>query len=138
MAMTVVRHHIALASTNVRIEVDSAGTHSAMVGERPDPRAVAALTRRGYVVGRSRSRQVETRDFSRFDRILAMDASNLASLTRQCPANLHAKLELFLSYAPELGLTDMPDPYYGNAQGFERVLDLCEAGAKGFVARYTL
>ena len=114
---------------------DSAGTHSHHAGERPDPRALAALVARKYVPGNPRSRRVVEQDFSKFDWIFAMDQSNLRDLRRVCPPELSGKTRLFLELAPELEQLDMPDPYYGSAQGFEHVLDLCEAGARALVAR---
>ena len=113
---------------------DSAGTHSHHAGERPDPRALAALVARKYVAGNLRSRRLIEQDFGKFDWIFAMDQSNLRDLRRVCPPELSAKVRLFLELAPELERLDMPDPYYGSAQGFEHVLDLCEAAAGGLLA----
>ncbi len=65
--------------------------------------------------------------------VLAMDQSNMTALQRIClPEHAH-KLRMFLEFAPETGLIEVPDPYFGAVQGFERVLDLCEAGARGLV-----
>jgi protein-tyrosine phosphatase len=112
---------------------DSAGTHAHHTGERPDLRAQAALLRRGYTVGNIRSRRVDAQDFQNFDLILAMDASNAADLRRLCPPEHLSKIRLLLEFAEGLSEIEVPDPYYGNAQGFERVLDLCEAGIKGLI-----
>jgi protein-tyrosine phosphatase len=112
---------------------DSAGTHAGHLGERPDPRALDALARRGYAPGKQRSRQVNLRDFEKFDLILAMDADNLQNLQRQCPPTHEHKLRLFMSFAPGKKGVDVPDPYYGSAAGFEPVLDLCEAGVDGLL-----
>ena len=73
-------------------------------------------------------------DFDRFNLILAMDKKNLQSLQALCPAPHQHKLRLFLDYASEIEDEEIPDPYYGSAQGFERVLDLCEAGAMGLIS----
>jgi len=62
-----------------------------------------------------------------------MDDANLAALQRQCPAGHHGKLRLLLSYAPVLGLAEVPDPYYGDLAGFERVLVLCETAVRGLL-----
>lgn len=112
---------------------DSAGTHAGHLGERPDPRALDALARRGYAPGKQRSRQVSLRDFEKFDLILAMDSDNLQNLKRQCPPQHEHKLKLFLGFAPNASTLDVPDPYYGAAAGFEPVLDLCEAGVRGLL-----
>ncbi|KAF0114404.1 MAG: protein-tyrosine phosphatase [Rhodospirillaceae bacterium] len=117
-----------------RIEVDSAGIDDWHVGDGPDARAVAAARRRGIDISVLRARQVERADFSRFDLILAMDRGHLSALTRSCPRGSVDRLRLFLSFAPESGDGDIPDPYYGGPEGFERVLDMIEAGTKGLLA----
>jgi len=116
-----------------RVEVDSAGTHAYHVGEPPDGRAQAAARRRGIELGGQRARQVTHDDFTRFDRILAMDRENLALLHAQCPPQARHKVELFLAYAPASGRHDVPDPYYGGTQGFEEVLDLVTDAGRGLI-----
>ena len=116
-----------------RLTFDSAGTHAHHIGERIDPRAAAALLARGYPPVKGRSRRIDDADFEKFDLILAMDRSNLASLQNICPAQHVSKLGLLLDFADGMRGADVPDPYYGNAQGFERVLDLCELGASGLI-----
>jgi protein-tyrosine phosphatase len=122
-----------------RVVVDSAGTGGAHAGEAPDRRAQKAAMVRGYGgITQLKARVVVDADFERFDHILAMDADNLAQLQRRCPPHLQHKLGLFLEaagVAVAVGTAEVPDPYYGNAQGFERVLDLCEAGARGLLDR---
>jgi protein-tyrosine phosphatase len=118
------------------LQIDSAGTHASHGKEPPDPRAKRVLAARGYPTGKRRARQVTEHDFSRYDLILAMDETNLNDLRRMCPADHAHKLRLFLEFAQGLSICDIPDPYYGSVEGFERVLDLCEAGARGLVAHY--
>lgn len=115
------------------LEFDSAGTQVWHTGERPDPRARSALLSRNYDPGKTRSRQINDQDFERFDLVVAMDEANLATLQRQCPSQHRDKLHLLLDFAPALGRSEIPDPYYGNLAGFERVLDLCELGTKGLI-----
>jgi len=117
-----------------QLQFDSAGTHASS-GKRMDARAQAVLRKHQYTPPKTRSRLVTAQDFERFDLILVMDEANLAALQRQCPASRQDKLGLLLSFAPELGLTEVPDPYYGDLAGFERVLSLCEAAAHGLLAR---
>jgi protein-tyrosine phosphatase len=117
-----------------RIAVDSAGTGAWHVGEAPDARAQAAARRRGYDLSAQRARQISGEDFRRFDLILAMDRANLADLRRQQPAQARARLELFLSFADAAPVLEVPDPYYGEGDGFERVLDLVEAASRGLLA----
>ena len=117
----------------VPLTVDSAGTHTAPVAERLDPRARAALVRHGYEAGHRCSRQVSLQDFRNFDLILAMDSHNLADLQRLCPLEHLHKLRFFLSFSTALSEAVVPDPYYGSAQGFDNVIRLCEAGARGLL-----
>jgi len=135
MACVVARHLAAKRARVSDLEFDSAGTHAYHVGQRMDERASKLLSQHNYPVGKGRSRQVKAEDFERFDLILAMDEDNLETLKRLCPAQQQHKLRLFLSFSPELNTNEVPDPYYGNLAGFERVLALCEAGARGLLAR---
>ncbi len=116
-----------------RVQADSAAIMDYHVGEAPDPRSQAAARRRGVEIGPMRARQVETEDFDRHALILAMDRGHLAALARACRHSQRERLRLFLDFAPRYGLQDMPDPYYGGAQGFEQVLDLCEAAGAGLL-----
>ena len=137
MAQTVAEQMTAAAMLSQQLKFDSAGTHTHRLGERPDPRVEVTLSRRGYKLGRIRSRKITPHDFQHFDLILAMDAHNLAELRRLCPPNHLGKLRLFLTYAEGVNETEVPDPYYGDVAGFERVLDLCEAAARGLIKNWT-
>jgi len=119
----------------LELEVDSAGTAEYHVGEPPDRRTVAAARRRGYDLGGLRARQVQRADFDRFDFVLAMDRSNLAELESHRPAGATARLALFMEFAPGGEVLEVPDPYYGGIEDFERVLDLCEVAARGLLAQ---
>jgi len=135
MACTVARQLAAEVGRASDLEFDSAGTHAYHIGQRMDERASKLLLQRNYPAGKGRSRQVKPEDFERFDLILAMDEDNLETLKRLCPAQQQHKLRLFLSFSPELASSEVPDPYYGNLAGFERVLALCETGARGLLAK---
>jgi protein-tyrosine phosphatase len=115
--------------------VDSAGTAAYHVGEPPDRRSIAAAHRRGYDLSPLRARRIEVADFHAFDLMLAMDRANLEALQRAAPRGARASIDLFLANAPELGVDEVPDPYYGADEGFERVLDLLESGARRLLAR---
>jgi protein-tyrosine phosphatase len=80
-----------------------------------------------------RARVVEPQDFGRFDLILAMDRHNFDTLRQRAPATVHERIRLFLEFAPEADATEVPDPYYGGPNGFEEVLDLVEAAARGLL-----
>jgi protein-tyrosine phosphatase len=114
------------AGLGPRVSVASAGTGDWHVGMPPDPRAIAHATKRGYDLASVRARRVGGEDFERFDWILAMDRGNLRELLALRPASFAGRLGLFLDFVPHLGLRDVPDPYYGAALHFERVLDLVE------------
>jgi len=93
--------------------------------------------KRGIDLSRLRARQVCPEDFERFDLLLAMDRANLAHLRRGSRPEYHSKLGLFLEYAEAFEEEEMPDPYYGGARGFERVLDMAEDAARGLIAVLT-
>ena len=120
---------------SLKIEVDSAGTADYHVGEPPDRRTVAAARRRGYELGSLRARLVQREDFLRFDQVLAMDRANLTALENRRPKGASAHLGLFMEFAPDSEFDEIPDPYYGGIEDFERVLDLCEAAARGLLSR---
>lgn len=132
----VMRAFVALAGRNDVFQIDSAGTHDYHVGETPDKRTQQAALRRGYDLSSQRARQVCAEDFVVFDRILAMDLRNLALLRECCPKQQRFKLALFLDYAEGHEGQEVPDPYYGGTNGFEQVLDLAEAGAKGLLRAF--
>jgi protein-tyrosine phosphatase len=118
-----------------RVIVDSAGTHSYHVGAPPDPRSIAAALKRGIDLSALRARQVHPDDFYEFDLVLAMDRANLGILERISPRDKRNRLEMFLEFAPGLGIDEVPDPYNGIGNGFERVLDIVEAGSDGLLAQ---
>jgi len=117
-----------------RIAVDSAGTGDWHIGKHPDPRAQKAARRRGFDISGLHARQAGPEDFHRFDYVLAMDRENHADLAYFCPPGEDHRLALFLDFAPGIDLDDIPDPYYGGAEGFERMLDLIEIASRGLLA----
>ena len=134
MAQAVASHQAELARDNAPwVHFESAGTHPGLVGSLCDPRARTALQRKGYAAPPDRCRRVTDDDFETFDLILAMDRQNLANLLERCPAVHQHKVRLFLDFAQHAAQPEVPDPYYGDAKGFDRVLELCEAGAIGLI-----
>lgn len=115
------------------IEIDSAGTHAYHVGEPPDPRAQKTAIKRGVDLSSLRARRAVAEDFEIFDYVLAMDRENQQGLQAICPIGAEHKLQLFLSYAPNLEHEEVPDPYYGGPLGFERVLDMIEEASAGLL-----
>ncbi|MEX0873203.1 MAG: low molecular weight protein-tyrosine-phosphatase [Aquisalimonadaceae bacterium] len=115
------------------VEIDSAGTHAYHIGHPPDTRAQAAATARGFDISDLRARQVIVSDFEYFDWILCMDESNLSILQADCPPSHRHKLHLFLNFAPNLEVAEVPDPYYGHGDGFRYVLGLIEEASAGLL-----
>lgn len=130
----VFRAQVAAAGLSEVIGIDSAGTAAWHIGKAPDQRAQAAATRRGYDLTALRGRQVAVADFGEFDYILAMDRSNLADLLARCPAEQRHKVRLFLSFSSQWQNHEVPDPYYGGADGFDQVLDMVEDAAHGLLS----
>ena len=129
----VFRKLVSDAGLEHRIASDSAGTHAYHTGEQPDRRAQAAAERRGFSLEGIRARRVAVDDFERHDYIMAMDEDNLAALQDVLIDSPRARTRLFLDYAESTHLREVPDPYYGGASGFERVLDLVEEAASGLL-----
>ncbi|GAJ29998.1 low molecular weight protein-tyrosine-phosphatase [Acidomonas methanolica] len=103
----------------LRLDIDSAGTGSWHAGEAPDPRARATARRYGLDIDALSARQIEAADFERFTHILALDASHLHALRRLAPAEARAKITLLLDHLPGREGSDVDDPYFGPASGFE-------------------
>ena len=132
-AEVVFRHQVEQAGLAEQILIDSAGTHDYHIGDAPDARTQRAAKLRGYDMSRLRGRQVEAGDFHRFDYVLAMDEANLDLLKRLRPRDAQSHLGLFLEFAERHADKEVPDPYYGGADGFERALDMVEDAAAGLL-----
>ena len=118
-----------------QLRIASAGTQDYHVGEAPDARSVKHATRRGYDLSKQRARQVSESDFREFDYILAMDRSHLRLLQALVPEDVRARLGLFLEMSAKWKDGEVPDPYYGGPEGFERVLDMVEETAERWLDR---
>jgi len=112
------------AGQGIELRIASAGIGDWHVGSPPDERAQHHAKGRGYDLSSLRARQVRSSDFTEFDLILAMDRGHLRALERMAPREHRHKVRLFVAGG------DVPDPYYGGAEGFERVLDLVEAACR--------
>ncbi|MDX1633043.1 MAG: low molecular weight protein-tyrosine-phosphatase [Marinobacter sp.] len=131
----VFRHVVTQAGLADRIHVDSCGTADFHVGEPPDRRSQAAARSRGIDLSELRARQLSPEDLKRFDYVLVMDRQNLANVRELWHQNGGAQPELFLSYADQgdADTDEVPDPYHGGEQGFERVFDLVQAASEGLL-----
>ena len=133
-AEAVLRSKLQRANLQHRVVVDSAGTQGFHLAEAPDPRAQRAAALRGYDLSPLRARTMTPEDFSRYQHIVAMDATHLAWLHKRAPENGPARLQVLMDHArnhPDQ--SEVPDPYYGGPAGFERVLDLIEDACDGLL-----
>lgn len=129
----VMEHLLREEAPELQVEVDSAGTGSWHVGHPPDPRSQEAAARRGYDISHVRARRVVPEDLMSFDFVLAMDRSNLEVLSDLHDGSDRVHVGLFLDFHPESPVPEVPDPYYGGGNGFEKVLDLVEAACRGLI-----
>ncbi|BBN83546.1 protein-tyrosine-phosphatase [Pseudoalteromonas sp. A25] len=127
----VLKHKLTKAGLK-HIEVDSAGTIAYHQGNAPDRRSAAAGKKRGYCFDGMQARQVKPQDFEHFDLILAADKANFADLVALCPEQYQHKIKLFLEFGSS-NYREIPDPYYGEGDGFELVLDLIEEASNGLI-----
>tara|TARA_R110002072_G_scaffold299001_2_gene473788 strand:+ start:2775 stop:3251 length:477 start_codon:yes stop_codon:yes gene_type:complete len=116
-----------------RIGVDSAGTGAWHAGQPPDPRSQQTALARGIDISDQRARPVRTDDFAAFDLIVAMDSGHFQDLSHRCPPTHTGRVRLFMDFAPETGIRDVPDPYYGPGDGFARVFEMIEAASEGLL-----
>lgn len=131
----VMKHDLEQAGLTGEVMVDSAGTIDYHIGKLPDSRMRAAAEHRGLTLGH-RARQVTAQDLKDFDLVLVMDHENLSEVMRLPGAReQQAKIKLFCEYCTEHDEKEVPDPYYGGAQGFEKVLDLLEDGCAEITRR---
>lgn len=134
-AEAVMRNLLAKEGLTDRVHVESAGTGSWHIGEPADRRTIAHGKRRGFVFART-AQQISARYFSRFDLFLVADASNLAAVRRLAPSEAdREKVKLLRSFEPGAAPgAEVPDPYTTGPEGFEEVLDICEAACAGLLA----
>jgi protein-tyrosine phosphatase len=136
-AEVVLRHYCDEQQLN--IVVDSAGTSNYHPGKAPDLRSQQHALKRGYDLSGLQARQLKLHDFIEHDLILAMDLENLAdiqALQRQAAmefGSLRARVALMSEHDPAYPGQALPDPYYGEADGFEHVLNQCESSSRAWV-----
>ncbi len=117
----------------LNLKIDSSGTISSHAKEKPDHRAQKAGMARGYSFDGIKARKTTAKDFEDFDLILAMDNQNIKDLRKIGPDHLFDKVQLFLDYAENHDESEVPDPYYGGAKGFQYVIDLVEDASDGLL-----
>jgi protein-tyrosine phosphatase len=114
-------------------DVDSAGTYDGYAGAPPAKLAIEAAARRGYDLSDLRARPLVPEDVARFDHVLAMDRGHLWILRRIAPPAVSQRPRLLMNFAPALRVHEVPDPWGGPPAGYERALDLIEAGCAGLL-----
>ena len=133
----VFRHHVMQQNMHDVINIDSAGTHAYHIGEQPDSRSQATARSRGVDLSSQSARKVQGNDFERFDYVIAMDRSNyeiLRSLKDSSDkSDQKANLHLFMEFASNWDNDEVPDPYYGGGNGFERVFDMVQSASEGLL-----
>lgn len=134
----VMRHLVAERGLEDEIFIDSAGIGDWHVGNAPDARSAQVASRRGITL-EGAARQVRAADFDDFDLLICADAANVRDLRRLAPdREAAAKIRLLREFDPASdGDLDVPDPYYGGADGFDHVLDLVEAACAGLLDEIT-
>jgi protein-tyrosine phosphatase len=120
----VLRHLVEERGLDSKVTIDSAGTIGYHEGNPADRRMRDHASKRGYDLT-SRSRKIVADDLDRFDLVIAMDRQNLSDIMEIDPAATNVKL--MSDFLDDSWPVDVPDPYYGGADGFETVLDMIEA-----------
>jgi protein-tyrosine phosphatase len=137
LAENVFRYLVEEAGLEDRFEIDSAGTGSWHVGERPDARAASVASAHGIEL-RGRARQVTQDDLVAFHYVLAMDRENLEELEYMArKGEATAEIRLLRAYDPHADRDEVPDPYYGGASGFEDVFDIVSRSCRSLLASLT-
>ncbi len=116
------------------IFLDSAGTGAWHVGSPPDRRSQEMALKYGVSLKDLRARKITRQDFSDYDYILGMDQENIRNMKAVCPPDHHHKISLIMDYAENCpGITEVPDPYSGGLEGFDRVFDIIDRGSAGLL-----
>ncbi len=141
-AENIMNHAIAQAGLSDRIVCDSAGTGGYHIGSPPDRRMAAAAAARGITL-KGQARQFQKSDFENFDLILAMDRENYEDILSFDPTGTYRdKVRLMCDFASHHREREVPDPYYGGPEGFNKVIDLlldaCEGLLQYVVKTYAL
>lgn len=128
-AAEIVAKSIAAKSAAKGWQFGSAGLKDKHVGDTADPRSIEACASRGYDLSAFRCRQITDEDYRHHDVILAMDRDNAAQLEARRPVGNTTPIRLFL------GDREVPDPYYGEADGFGVMMSQIEEGVRKLLDR---
>lgn len=120
----------------VQLEVDSCGTANYHVGEAPDPRSIKKAEEYGIDISGLKGRQFSAVDFDRFDRIFVMDTQNLKDVLAKARTREDIeKVQLMMSQLYPDGKINVPDPYYGDFDGFEEVYQMLNNACDVFLSK---
>jgi protein-tyrosine phosphatase len=134
-AENIMNHLVAKSGTNIAIECDSAGTAGYHTGNPPDRRMQAAAVKRNIPMIGS-ARQFTKADFTAFDLILAMDRENYQNILALDPQKQYRdKVKLMCDFATHHTDKEVPDPYFGGAEGFDYVIDLLTDACGGLISQ---
>lgn len=134
-AEAVFKQQLKLQGLTDQYLVESAGTHSYHIGNPPDKRSIQAALKRGMDMRNYQARKVSFEDFERFDFLIAMDDSNYRDLQKMTSEHHHNKILKMMGFSNSNSYQQVPDPYYGQSDGFELVLDLLEDASEGLLRR---
>ena len=126
MAEGLLRHYLQESEMRNRVEVSSVGTKASLPGCRPDQRAQKIAAARGIDISGIRARRVTARNLQRSDFIFVMDSANMRDLLQLCPVEQQDKISYLLSHHVGQPLLEVPDPYFGSADGFARVFQIID------------
>ncbi len=126
MAEGLLRHYLQESEMRNRVEVSSVGTKASLPGCRPDQRAQKVAASRGIDISGIRARRVTARNLQRSDFIFVMDSANMRDLLQLCPVEQQDKISYLLSHHVGQPLLEVPDPYFGSADGFARVFQIID------------
>ncbi len=129
----VFRHVVNQHKLQNKITIDSAGTHAYHIGESPDSRSQSTALSHGVNLSAQRARKAVAKDFEKFDYIIAMDRSNFENLKNLGQGADLSRLHLFMDFAKDWDNDEVPDPYYGGANGFEEVFDMVQSASEGLL-----
>ncbi|MET0081747.1 MAG: low molecular weight protein-tyrosine-phosphatase [Sedimenticola sp.] len=133
MAEAMLKSRLKLLDLDKFIFVDSAGTHATSKGKDPDPRSRQVLLNNKVDIRSSGSRLLNKEDFEVSDYILVMDRNNYDHLISRCPEHHRNKISYIMKYAESPDSLEVPDPYFGNISGFNRVFDMLDQALGGFL-----
>lgn len=133
LAEAVFRQRVQEAGLENEIFIDSVGTAGWHEGSPPHALALEVGEEHGYTLKGLAARAIQWQDYDSFDRILAMDKVNLATLLNGCPETFRPKIDLYLNFTPKIRKSEIPDPYGKKKRAFAKTLKLIETGADGLL-----